>query len=198
MNTTAETFIKEDEENEDILYQKDASISAELDTGDGIATRKSETVEGGRFSDGKNIFVTTLSPNLEQKVPVRTKTPGITESIKATAATPCTLDCGVGGICIAEEDGQRCQCPLGRGGVNCESREYLSLPQPDTDVKVIFKKLLNLQFVGFFISILFYEPRYDCSGFFYFATEFFVKFSFFFLSSLTSFSCLSFYSLFIL
>ncbi|KAK6642358.1 hypothetical protein RUM43_003859 [Polyplax serrata] len=122
MNTTAETYPKEDEENEDILYQKDASISAELDTGDGDAVTNLNAEDTG--SDAKSNFVTTLSPYLDQKVPGRTRTPGITESITATQATLCTVDCGPGGICVIEEGKQRCQCPLGRGGPTCEAEYY--------------------------------------------------------------------------
>lgn len=118
MNTTIETLIKEEEEeDDDILYQKDASISAELDTGNSGLTSVSSQTE----SDQKSDLVTTQSPNLEQKVPLRSGTQGITESLRATDAAPCTLDCGVGGICVTEGGTQRCQCPLGRGGDSCEN-----------------------------------------------------------------------------
>ena len=115
------------EEEEDILYQKDASISAELDaTSDvrGNSIIPSSVVEE---VDKKVQFVTTQSPNLEQKVPSSTGGDGhTTESLRATDMTPCLLDCGVGGTCTTEpvESGrpgqQRCQCPLGRGGSHCD------------------------------------------------------------------------------
>lgn len=125
MNTTIETLKEEEEEDDDILYQKDASISAELDTGDSVATIYSSQTESDVKSDDiKSNLVTTQSPNLEQKVPLRSGTQGITESLRATDAAPCTLDCGVGGICVTESGTQRCQCPLGRGGDSCENGKF--------------------------------------------------------------------------
>lgn len=121
MNTTVETLAKEeDEEDNDILYQKDASISAELDTGEG-------EVETSSAPDPDAKYSTTQSPNLEQKVPFRSGTQGYTESLRATDVSPCTLDCGIGGVCIVEGNLQRCQCPLGRGGGSCENGEFIHI-----------------------------------------------------------------------
>lgn len=116
------------EEEEDILYQKDASFSAELDTsGDvrGNSVLPSATVEE---VEKKVQFVTTQSPNLEQKVPSSTADDEhTTESLRVTDVVPCLLDCGVGGSCTmdtvdSKNSGvQRCQCPLGRGGSHCET-----------------------------------------------------------------------------
>lgn len=127
MNTTTETYLRDDEdEDEDILYQKDASISAELDTGDpgGTGGTGSQTESEQKNDDTLNNLVTTQSPNLEQKVPLRSGTQGFTESLKATDIAPCTLDCGIGGVCVTEGVVQRCQCPLGRGGDSCENGKY--------------------------------------------------------------------------
>ncbi|KAL0278979.1 UNVERIFIED_CONTAM: hypothetical protein PYX00_000637 [Menopon gallinae] len=123
MNTTVETFAKEeDEEDNDILYQKDASISAELDTGDGGGVETSSPDADAKYS-------TTQSPNLEQKVPFRSGTQGYTESLRATDVSPCTLDCGIGGVCVVEGNAQRCQCPLGRGGDSCENDVLIRSPR---------------------------------------------------------------------
>lgn len=116
------------EEEEDILYQKDASFSAELDTsGDvrGNIVLPSPTSED---TEKKVQFVTTQSPNLEQKVPSSTgSNEQTTESLRVTDVVPCLLDCGVGGSCAmdavdSDRPGeQRCQCPLGRGGRHCQA-----------------------------------------------------------------------------
>lgn len=119
------------EEEEDILYQKDASFSAELDTSGDI---RGNSVLSSPKADGvekKVQFLTTQSPNLEQKVPGSTASDGhTTESLRAADTTPCLLDCGVGGSCTFEPldpsrpGQQRCQCPLGRGGDHCETGEF--------------------------------------------------------------------------
>jgi hypothetical protein len=116
------------EEEEDILYQKGASFSAELDTTGDVRANSalpSPTVEE---VEKKVQFVTTQSPNLEQKVPSSTGSDEhTTESLRATDMTPCLLDCGAGGTCTMDpvDSGrpgqQRCQCPLGRGGSHCET-----------------------------------------------------------------------------
>jgi hypothetical protein len=134
MNATMETIV---EEEEDILYQKDASFSAELDTsGDvrGNSVLSSPTVEE---VEKKVQFLTTQSPNLEQKVPGSTASDGhTTESLRATDMTPCVLDCGVGGSCTMDPvdssrpGQQRCQCPLGRGGNRCEAGKVKPVGEP--------------------------------------------------------------------
>ncbi|KAJ9583133.1 hypothetical protein L9F63_022525 [Diploptera punctata] len=128
MNTTMETLL---EEEEDILYQKDASFSAELDTSNDIDSGNNMVASPSAEEIEKKVqFVTTQSPNLEQKVPGSTGSDGhTTESLHATDITPCLLDCGAGGTCTVEpvDSGrpglQRCQCPLGRGGNRCETGE---------------------------------------------------------------------------
>jgi hypothetical protein len=128
MNTTTETIV---EEEEDIIYQKDASFSAELDTSGDV--RGNSVISPPTVDDveKKVQFLTTQSPNLEQKVPGSTPSDGhTTESLRAADTTPCLLDCGVGGSCTSEPvdlsgpGQQRCQCPLGRGGNRCESGKY--------------------------------------------------------------------------
>lgn len=119
MNTTMEPALNPEAEaaEEDILYQKDASISAELETDKPEITATPQRV------------VTTLSPNLEQKVPPQTKTTqGVTESVFPTEAADCPIDCGPGGTCSIQEGIARCQCPLGRGGTTCELGESKSSP----------------------------------------------------------------------
>jgi len=124
VNTTMETIV---EEEEDILYQKDASISAELDENSDVRGNSVMPSAGLEEVEKKVQFVTTQSPNLEQKVPSSTGGDGhTTESLRATDMTPCLLDCGVGGTCTTEPlnsgrpGQQRCQCPLGRGGSHCD------------------------------------------------------------------------------
>jgi hypothetical protein len=124
------------EEEEDILYQKDASFSAELDTsGDvrGNNVLPSPTVEE---MEKKVQFVTTQSPNLEQKVPSSTGSDEhTTESLRAMDMVPCLLDCGVGGSCTMDavdsdrSGAQRCQCPLGRGGSHCQTGQLHRAPR---------------------------------------------------------------------
>ncbi|XP_024082468.1 pikachurin isoform X2 [Cimex lectularius] len=101
LNTTMETMREEAEMEEDVLYQKDASFSAQI------------------VLDPS----TTLSPNFEQKRPEET-TPygsGATESLPQ----PCE-DCG-NGNCLM--DTSRCQCPLGTSGVHCQSEIDIRTPR---------------------------------------------------------------------
>ncbi|XP_075217484.1 pikachurin-like [Lycorma delicatula] len=98
LNTTMEPMLRDDLEEEDILYQKDASFSAELDPG-----------------------TTSQGPNLEQKVPT-------TEGVRHPTAAPCLLDCVAGGVCTTDQGTQRCQCPLGRAGPTCEDEVEVRSP----------------------------------------------------------------------
>jgi hypothetical protein len=128
MNTRMETIF---EEEEDILYQKDASFSAELDTSDDI---RGNNVLYPAMADevAKKVqFLMTQSPNLEQKVPGSTPSDGhTTESLRAADMAPCLLDCGVGGSCTLEPvdpsrpSQQHCRCPLWRGGKHCETGKF--------------------------------------------------------------------------
>lgn len=106
MNTTMETLL---DPEEDILYQKDASFSAELDTNDAsdvAITSPPNAVQ----------FVTSPSPSLEQRASVFDENDGRpTEGLNV-----CSWDCGQGGLCTIEGGRQRCQCPLGRGGQRCD------------------------------------------------------------------------------
>jgi len=137
VNTTMETII---DEEEDILYQKDASISAELDENNDVRGNSVMPSPGVEEVEKKVQFVTTQSPNLEQKVPGSTGGDGhTTESLRATDMIPCLLDCGVGGTCTTEplDSGrpgqQRCQCPLGRGGSHCD----LGKPHDNSNTKFV-------------------------------------------------------------
>jgi hypothetical protein len=128
MNATMETIV---EDEEDILYQKDASFSAELDTSGDIRGNNILYPAMADEVEKKVQFLTTQSPNLEQKVPGSTPSDGhTTESLRAADMAPCLLDCGVGGSCTVEAvdtsrpSQQRCQCPLGRGGNHCETGKF--------------------------------------------------------------------------
>jgi hypothetical protein len=128
MNTTMETIVEE----EDIIYQKDASFSAELDTSDDVRGNSVLSPPTVDEVEKKVRFLTTQSPNLEQKVPGSSAPSDghTTESLHAADATPCLLDCGVGGSCAIDHvdpsrpGQQRCQCPLGRGGNHCEMGKF--------------------------------------------------------------------------
>lgn len=104
------------DEDDDILYQKDASFSAHLDLGqEDVSPSPSDLLEES---------TTTLLQDNVHFLPAG-----------ATFSPPqqsCLLDCGVG-VCslvsgTEESQGiQRCQCPLGRTGKHCELGEYIYL-----------------------------------------------------------------------
>lgn len=103
------------------MYQKDAVLDI---------SEVNENVTFGDSNDIPNIQIsdiTTQGPSLEQKL-----TEVSSEDDKRTTASisttrPCILECGVGGLCVRDSQGeQTCLCPLGRGGDNC-SEGWLSL-----------------------------------------------------------------------
>lgn len=100
-STTPESGIPE----EDVLYQKDASFSAELDSSAPVR------------------FVTTSQSPTAASVPPPPPPPSPTPA-------PCTLDCGGGGACVVQDNGgPRCQCPLGRGGPHCDAEVEVRSPR---------------------------------------------------------------------
>lgn len=98
-----------DSDAEDILYSRDASISAHLDLGGETSAPPPEAEER------------TAAPPPPERV-------RFVAATTTAAAPPCQLECGVG-ICldVAAPGGrsrqQRCQCPLGRTGAHCEIGE---------------------------------------------------------------------------
>lgn len=94
---------------EDIIYQKDAVLDAEISLSNytDVNSTSSNVTES-----------TTQGPRLDQK---RTEN---SEILKATeplsTEKPCSLDCGPGGGCLMRDTGSACLCPLGRGGERCE------------------------------------------------------------------------------
>lgn len=122
MNATAEPGLEgeegegfgvEGDEEDDILYQKDASFSAHLDLSN-LLVSPSDLLEETTPPPQENVHF----------VPVGGAT-------FAPPQPPCLLDCGVG-VCsnipattdnLASPTAQRCQCPLGRIGTHCETGE---------------------------------------------------------------------------
>lgn len=119
MNGTTISHGDNEKEGEDILYQKDASFSAELAVA--LGSNASELSDP---SSTPGPEVTTQSPNLEQKVPPGSSLPKATQSLSTvTPEAPCVRDCGLGGSCALDDvtpGTQFCECPLGRGGDYCE------------------------------------------------------------------------------
>lgn len=113
---------------EDILYQKDAELDAEFSAGENYTDIYklqfyNATESGGGGGGGGS---TTQAPRLEQKLTE------ISTQARATApiATerPCPLECGAGGGCVLRDAEEPvCLCPLGRGGLRCEKGQDTTL-----------------------------------------------------------------------
>lgn len=105
---------------EDILYQKDASFSAELDSGVELEDSSQSTSSSTTTTIVAVRFVTTTSKlNSEHKLPLTSRE--IDELLSTTTSAPCLLDCSAGGQCTSEGATHRCQCPLGRSGTTCDT-----------------------------------------------------------------------------
>lgn len=114
---------------EDILYQKDAELDAEFSAGENYTDIYklqfyNATESGGGGGGGS----TTQAPRLEQKLTE------ISTQARATApiATerPCPLECGAGGGCVLRDaEEPACLCPLGRGGLRCEKEVEIRSPR---------------------------------------------------------------------
>ncbi|XP_049831472.1 pikachurin-like [Schistocerca gregaria] len=107
--------------DEDVLYQKDASFSAELAAGPVPAPAVSFVGDA-------------LQPQPQpQPLAAGSTAASTTPTPTPTTAAPCTLDCGSGGTCVQPAEGsppgQRCQCPLGRGGPRCETEVEVRSPR---------------------------------------------------------------------
>ncbi|XP_046662292.1 pikachurin [Homalodisca vitripennis] len=127
LNTTMEPMLHEELDQdigEDILYQKDASFSAELEIG-------TETEE----PESSTVLSSTGTSTTIQAVQFLT-TPG-TQDPAATSrepeppstGSPCLLDCSAGGQCTLEGGVHRCQCPLGRTGQTCDTETEVRSPR---------------------------------------------------------------------
>lgn len=165
--------------DEDILYQKDASISAQL------SISLDTTISNDNFSsmyqsnESNSVYeYTTQSPNLEQKVPSMSKHEkqqstqpmesmhfhsqtttklSNTTKLRTTTETPaCPLECGPGGQCVRDELAPgllKCLCPLGRGGNLCEKgkRIFFSLGNIVMVTRTLKSKI---QFLSFSTNVI--------------------------------------------
>lgn len=121
LNSTMEPMPEDVEQDlgEDILYQKDASFSAQLDlgppqpeAGDAL-TQPSSTMSTVAGTTG----TTAASSQAVQFMTSRDS------DSSGTTLSPCELDCAAGGQCTLEGGVNRCQCPLGRSGATCDTGE---------------------------------------------------------------------------
>lgn len=120
------------EDGEDILYQKDASFSAELAFTNFTNEFSNDISPSSPSAPTTSSGVTSQSPNLEQKVPIAGDGVQVTHTTQslstkypqeAATTSACTRDCGPGGACALDDGApgmQYCDCPLGRGGDYCE------------------------------------------------------------------------------
>lgn len=106
----------------DIIYQKDTSFSAVLDTRRDINDNQTETV---RF------LLTTSKLNYEQKTAPQNESLKLSTEDFHLNEPLCARSCGTG-ICVLEaseseeiaDTSQRCQCVLGKTGVNCQAGKF--------------------------------------------------------------------------
>lgn len=130
--------------DEDVLYQKDAIFDAELNFPNytdyysgqiaalAVAATNATDSDTAQKSTAPTVTVSAIHS------PSSTVHEDSTASQTPPASTPkpCTLDCGPGGGCvIGGEDGttETCLCPLGRGGDRCEKGKWnliCNLPRP--------------------------------------------------------------------
>lgn len=126
---------------EDVLYQKDAIFDAELNFPNYtdyynsqllVASTNSTEYGGGgstqnREDPPKSIGDVAPSPPTIWQTSTASASflvAATSQTPNASTARPCTTDCGPGGGCIIRgEDGEEtasCLCPLGKGGERCE------------------------------------------------------------------------------
>ncbi|XP_054277202.1 pikachurin isoform X2 [Macrosteles quadrilineatus] len=128
LNTTMEPMLLQQEAEadigEDILYQKDASFSAELDTGSNNEENVETTTGSSTSSSVSSVATSTITSTTVQAVQFVTSSP-----LSDVTSSPCTLECAAGGQCTLEAGVHRCQCPLGRSGQTCESEVEVRSPR---------------------------------------------------------------------
>nr|XP_015836790.1 PREDICTED: pikachurin [Tribolium castaneum] len=107
------------QEEEDVLYQKDAVFDA-LELISNVSTETSNLTSPSS---------TTQGPSLEQKLTEISGVPRATLPI--STERPCPLDCGPGGGCVVRNSNEEpaCLCPLGRGGDRCEQEMEIRSPR---------------------------------------------------------------------
>lgn len=119
INSTASPSTADDlkysNQEEDVLYQKDAVFDA-LELVSNVSTETSNLTSASS--------TTTQGPSLEQKLTEISGVPRATLPI--STERPCPLDCGPGGGCVVRNSNEEptCLCPLGRGGDRCEQGEF--------------------------------------------------------------------------
>lgn len=129
INSTSEAVVKilsNIDERPDVIYQKDASFSAVLDTyQDGLENNVNSS-EAVRF-----IVNTSLSPTSDQIIMLANTSSSYysstTERLQKSDPV-CSKSCGAG-TCLLDTTevddsaivNQRCQCVLGKTGVNCQA-----------------------------------------------------------------------------
>lgn len=108
-STDSSSRIGSEDNEEDVLYQKDAIFDAQLNT-------FNESNEINQNISGS----TTQGPRLEQKLTDMTGQPKAT--LPLPTEKPCPLDCGLGGGCMLDNNSNSpiCLCPLGKSGDHCE------------------------------------------------------------------------------
>ncbi|XP_044264183.1 pikachurin [Tribolium madens] len=124
INSTASPATSDDlkspiQEEEDVLYQKDAVFDA-LELISNVSTETSNLTSPSS---------TTQGPSLEQKLTEISGVPRATLPI--STERPCPLDCGPGGGCVVRNSNEEpaCLCPLGRGGDRCEQEMEIRSPR---------------------------------------------------------------------
>ncbi|RZC36316.1 hypothetical protein BDFB_012357, partial [Asbolus verrucosus] len=113
---TPEELRSANQEEEDVLYQKDAVFDALELIFPNVSTETSNLTTSPSS--------TTQGPSLEQKLTEVSGAPRATLPI--STERPCPLDCGPGGGCVVRNSNEEpaCLCPLGRGGDRCEKGEF--------------------------------------------------------------------------
>ncbi|GJQ82652.1 hypothetical protein Trydic_g19669 [Trypoxylus dichotomus] len=126
--------------DEDVLYQKDAIFDAELNFPNYTDYYSSQlilmaTSNATEYSSTQKQHKSTsenapISPTTAQSSISGNST--TVSSVTESTVRPCTLDCGPGGGCIiGGEDGETatCLCPLGKGGERCEKDLEIRSPR---------------------------------------------------------------------
>lgn len=119
-STLSPEQIGTDENEIDVLYQKDAVFDAHLSSING----SSEIILLQNANES-----TTQGPRLEQKLTDTSTLPKST--LPLATERPCPLDCGSGGGCVigSSDNLPICLCPLGKGGSRCEKDVEIRSPR---------------------------------------------------------------------
>lgn len=124
VNSTMEPMPEDVEQDlgEDILYQKDASFSAQLDLGPPQPEAGDALTQPSSTMSTVAAAMTGTTAASSQAVQFMTSR----DPDSGTTLSPCELDCAAGGQCTLEGGVNRCQCPLGRSGTTCDTGESVA------------------------------------------------------------------------